>query len=60
MRSEDDSYSHTMPGLSASGPVTIFEDRETVLRITEHITARYMARGTAVGDEGTVEPLTDG
>lgn len=60
MMSEDDDDYRTMHGLSASGPVTIFEDRETVMRITEHITARYAARGTAVADAAAVSRLSDG
>lgn len=60
MMSEDDDDYRTMHGLSASGPVTIFDDRATVERITEHITGRYAARGTAVADAGSISRLSEG
>ena len=61
MLSEGDDDYETMHGLYARGPVTIFDDHDTVLRVTNYIASRYeMHRSGGVPDPAAVERLTTG
>ena len=61
MLSEDDDDYETMHGLYARSSVTIVEDYDVVLRVTEYITERHDRRKSlGTPEPSTVERLTSG